>query len=111
MGPFENGLFTPQNGGLGAYLSCTAVSSRVAFPSPMEGSVFQVNNLGTDYVFLAFGDQTVAATTSYTAFPPGLTYIGIPNARGGGAPTYFAGITTGATVPVQITAGNCAEVT
>lgn len=110
MGPIECTLFVPQNGGLGASLACTAASSRVAFPSPTEGSVFCINNLGTDYVYLAFGDSSVVATTSHLAFPPGLSYMAIPNARGGGAPTYFAGITGGAAITVQISAGGLTTV-
>jgi len=106
MGPNELALFSPQNGGLGAYLSCTGTTGRVALPAPTTGTTFQINNLGTDIVFLAFGDVTIEATTSYLAVPPGLLYLGIPNARGSGAPTYMAGITTGATVPVQISAGS-----
>ena len=110
MGPNECTLFVPQNGGLGASLSCTGSSSRVAFPDPTAGSVYCINNTGTDYVWLAFGDSSVVATTSYMAFPPGLSYMAIPNARGGSAPTYFAGITGGATIVVQITAGGLTTV-
>lgn len=105
MGGFEFRLFTPEDGGLGAFLSCTSVSARAAFPSPANGSVYCVNNQGLDNVSLAFGRSDVVATNAYLTFPPGLTYIGVPNAGGGSAPTHFAGITTGATVPVQITLG------
>lgn len=99
-------LFAPVNGGLGAFLSCGAVSTRVALPSPTLGSLWAINNTGTDYVFLAFGDSSVTATTSYAAFPPGLTYWGIPYAGGNSAPGYMAGITTGPTIAVQISVGN-----
>lgn len=99
-------LFTPVNGGLGAALSCSPITSRVELPDPKEGSVWCINNIGTDYVFLRFDDATVEATLSCMAFAPGLTYIGIPNAGGTGAPTWMAGITAAETIGVQITAGN-----
>jgi len=105
MGPTESTLFVPQNGGAGATLACTTSSSRVALPDPTNGSVLCINNLGLDYVHLAFGDSSVVATTSYLAFPPGLSYMAIPNARGGSAPTYFAGITVSGTITVQVSAG------
>lgn len=99
-------IFVPVVNGLGVRLSCTDTSSRIAFPSPKAGDVYRVLNMGTDYVALAFGDSSVTATTSYTTFPPGENFIGIPNAGGSGAPTYVAGITTGETVVVQISNGN-----
>lgn len=105
----ENRLFTPTGGGLGASLACTGTSSRVALPSPTVGSVFCVNNLGLDNVFLAFGNASIVATTSYMAFAPGVSYIGIPNAGGSGAPTYLAGITGGSSITVQVTPGNMAS--
>ena len=104
-GPAENQLFTPEDGGLGVFLACTTVSARVAFPSPRNGSVYCVNNLGLDNVFLAFGSSDVVATTAYMSFPPGLTYIGIPTAGGSGAPTHVAGITQTGTVDVQVSLG------
>lgn len=113
MGPFEDALFVPQNGGLGVLLTCTTssgTSSRTALPSPREGSVFCINNLSADPVSLAFGDSSVVATTSYAMYQPGTTYLGVPNARGSGAPTHVAGITLANTVYVQITAGNLIEV-
>jgi hypothetical protein len=97
--------FTPVNGGLGALLSCTSSSSRVALPNPTLGSIWQINNIGTDFVSLAFGNSSVEATTSYITFGPGISQMGIPNAGGSGAPTHMAGITSGTTVLVQITAG------
>lgn len=110
-GNLETPLFTPEGGGLGVLLSCTGVSSRGAIPSPSEGSVYAVTNLGTDNAFLAFGNSTVVATTSYMAFPPGVSYIGIPHAGSRtAAPTHIAGITTGATVAVQITNGSLSVV-
>lgn len=104
-GPAENQLFTPEDGGLGVFLACTTVSASAAFPSPTNGSVYCVNNLGLDNVFLAFGRSGVVATTAYLSFPPGLTYIGIPNAGGGSAPTHVAGITASGSVDVQISLG------
>lgn len=110
MGPSERTLFVPQNGGAGAALSCTGTSSRVAFPDPTAGSVYCINNKGADYVHLAFGDSSIVATLSYLCFPPGLSYLAIPNARGGSAPTHFAGITDGDTITVQISAGGLTTV-
>ena len=105
MGRDETELFIPQNGGLGVLLTCTGTATRAAFPSPMQGSIFCVSNVDTDPVSLAFGDGNVVATTSYMMFWPGLTFIGIPNARGSGSPTHVSGITLGGTVRVQISAG------
>jgi hypothetical protein len=102
----EYPLFIPTGGGLGASLSCTGTSSSAAIPNPTLGSIWCINNTGTDYVHLAFGGSGIVATTAYMAFPPGLSYVGIPDAKGGGAPTYVAGITGGATITVQITVGN-----
>lgn len=105
-GPNELQLFTPSAGGLGVFLACTSASSRAAFPSPRDGAVYCVNNLGLDNVFLAFGDSAIVATTAYLACPPGLTYLGIPNAGGSGAPTHVAGITESLTINVQISLGS-----
>lgn len=105
-GPFENPLFIPTGGGLGVFLSCTTISARAAFPAPKDGSTYCVNNLGLDNVFIAFGNSVIVATTAYLSFPPGLTYIGIPHAGGGSAPTHVAGITQTGSVDVQISLGN-----
>lgn len=107
-GPNELQFFTPVNGGLGVFLTCTTSSSRVAFPDPRprKASTYCVNNLGLDNVFLAFGDVTIVATTAYLSFPPGLTYIGIPNAGSSDAPTHVAGITQAGSVDVQISLGS-----
>lgn len=105
MSPDDGVLFSPVNGGLGATLTCTGSSSSVALPTPTLGTVFCITNTGTDYVWLAFGNSGVVATSSYLAFPPGLTYIGIPNARGSGAPTHVAGISGGSSIVVQISSG------
>lgn len=99
-------LFVPIDGGLGTSLSCTGSSSRSALSNPTGGSVYAINNTGTDNVFLAFGDSSIVATSSYQCFPPGITLMAIPNARGSGAPTYVAGITGGTTIVVQVTPGN-----
>lgn len=102
----ENTLFTPANGGLGAVLTCSGTTARVALPEPRDGNAWAINNTGTDNVSLAFGDDdTIEATLAYLSFPPGISYIGIPNAGGSGAPTWMAGITAGETFDVQITAG------
>lgn len=99
-------LFTPLNNGLGVSLTCGSSTNRAAFPNPTQGSVWAVNNTGLDYVFLAFDGPTIESTLACMAFAPGITYVGIPNAGGSGAPTHVAGITAAASIIVQITAGN-----
>lgn len=60
-GPNELQFFTPANGGLGVFLTCTTSSSRVAFPDPRpaKAGLYCVNNLGLDNVFLAFGTVAI----------------------------------------------------
>lgn len=111
MGPNERQIFTPEDGGLGVFLSCTTVSARAAFPSPSNGSVYCVNNLGLTNVFLALGFASIVATTAYMSYPPGLSYVGIPNAGSRtGAPTHVAGITQSGSVDVQISLGTLSVV-
>lgn len=111
MGPFERQIFTPEDGGAGVFLTCTTSSSRAAFPNPSNGSIYCVNNLGLDNVFLALGRSDIVATTAYMSFPPGLTYIGIPHAGSRtGAPTHVAGITQTGSVDVQISLGTLSVV-
>lgn len=101
-----NIIFVPINGGLGARLTCSGTTSRVELPDPTIGSVWCINVTGTDYVSLRFGNGSVEATLACLAFPPGLSYIGIPSAGSTSAPSWMAGITSGATIDVQISAGN-----
>ena len=98
--------FEPYGSGLGSSLACTTSSSRVA----LVGTTVQVNcalicNTGAVWVFVLLGGNTVTATTSCMAIPPGACALVSLSTQGVAVPTYMAGITATGSATVQITLG------
>jgi hypothetical protein len=98
--------FEPYGSGLGASLACTTSSGRVA----LSGTTVQVNcalicNTGSVWVFVLFGDVTVAATTSCMAVPPGACSLVSLTTQGQAIPTHIAGITASGSATIQVTLG------
>lgn len=98
--------FEASGGGLGVSLSCTTssgTSSRTALVG--EGNSFVINNMGSTWVHLAFGNSAVVATTAHLAIPPGIPVTISVNTRSGAEWTHVAGITSLSTTTIQITRG------
>lgn len=94
--------FEMKNGGLGVLLTCTGTSSRIALVG--DGNALVLTNNGQSTAWLAWGDSTITATTSYFPVPAGCQItVMLPQ---GETPTHMAGITTGATVTVNVHRGH-----
>lgn len=85
--------FDSANGGLGVRLACTTssgTSSRTALVG--TGNVMIFTNVGDVVAYVAWGDSSIVATTSYFPVMPGdqLPPVTIPD---DGSVTHVAGIT------------------
>lgn len=97
--PFE----TP-NGGLGVALSCTTssgTSSRTALVG--SGTVVMLTNVSDVVAYVALGDSSVTATTSYFPVLPGTKEI--VTISGDLTVTHAAGITGSSTATVLVHRG------
>lgn len=110
--PINLQAFTPHNGGVGARISVTSVSSRVVIPGlaggqGREASRVMVSNGGAYSAFVAFGDSNVSASTnSYEILPFTKEVLSPPYNGPGGGTLYLAAITSGSdTTTINVCAG------
>lgn len=97
--PFES-----VNGGLGVSLACTTTSgtsSRTALVG--SGPVVMLTNTGSSTAFIALGDSSITATTSYYPVLPGTKEIITLNQDT--TPTHVAGITDSGSSTVLVHRG------
>lgn len=98
--------FEPYGGGLGASLSCTTGSSRVALVgTDTTANCALICNTGANWVFVRLGNSSITATTSCMAIPPGACALVSLSTQGQAGPTHIAGITVSGSSLIQITLG------
>lgn len=98
--PFES-----VNGGLGVVLSCTTssgTSSRTALVG--TGSVVMITNVSDVVAYIALGDSSVTATTSYFPILPGTKEV--VSVSSDITATHVAGITGSGTATVLVHKGH-----
>ena len=98
--PFES-----QNGGLGVSLACTTSSGSTRAALVGSGSVLMLTNVSTETAYIAWGDSSITATTSYFPLLPGTKEIVTLSTEGGTSTTHVAGITASGTATVIVHRG------